>query len=46
MGEELAVLLGDPENRGIGFGLYYSILEWSHPSQHDYKGFRPDCWLS
>ncbi|MEH0416225.1 alpha-L-fucosidase [Streptomyces sp. B21-083] len=29
----LAQLKTECENRGIKFGLYYSILDWNHPSQ-------------
>jgi alpha-L-fucosidase len=29
----LAQLKTECENRGVKFGLYYSIMDWSHPSQ-------------
>lgn len=32
-GDLLAALKAECEARGVKFGLYYSILDWSHPSQ-------------
>jgi alpha-L-fucosidase len=32
-GDLLAALKTECEARGVKFGLYYSILDWSHPSQ-------------
>jgi alpha-L-fucosidase len=34
----LGALKTECERRGIKFGLYYSILDWSHPSQTDRGG--------
>jgi alpha-L-fucosidase len=37
-GDPLAALKTECEARGVRFGLYYSILDWNHPSQTDRGG--------
>jgi alpha-L-fucosidase len=37
-GDLLASLKTECEARGVKFGLYYSILDWNHPSQTDRGG--------
>ncbi|WP_327291979.1 alpha-L-fucosidase [Streptomyces sp. NBC_01198] len=37
-GDLLASLKTECEARGVRFGLYYSILDWNHPSQTDRGG--------
>ncbi|MCT9089686.1 alpha-L-fucosidase [Streptomyces sp. ASQP_92] len=37
-GDLLAALKTECEARGVKFGLYYSILDWNHPSQTDRGG--------
>ncbi|MGW2858877.1 alpha-L-fucosidase [Streptomyces sp. NPDC001205] len=37
-GDLLGALKAECEARGVKFGLYYSILDWNHPSQTDRGG--------
>ncbi|SHN02916.1 alpha-L-fucosidase [Actinacidiphila paucisporea] len=45
-GDLLASLKTECEARGVKFGLYYSILDWNHPSQTDRGGLTTMSSLS